>query len=91
MPAEMLRTALRMLDGAPLKLAVYSRTPSRDVLSGHPHRRMPMEAAQAANELFATLRELDADDVQLIWVEEPARRARVGRCGTDCNAQRLPD
>jgi L-threonylcarbamoyladenylate synthase len=71
MTAEMLTTALRMLDGAPLKLAVYSRTLPRNVLAGHPHRRMPMQAAQAANELFATLRELDAEDVHLIWVEEP--------------------
>jgi L-threonylcarbamoyladenylate synthase len=71
MTAEMLRTALRMLDGAPLKLAVYSRTLPRNAVSGHRYRIMPTQAAQAANELFATLRELDAEDVQLIWVEEP--------------------
>ena len=33
------------------------------------HRRMPARPEQAAHELFAVLRELDAEGVQLIWVE----------------------
>lgn len=32
---------------------------------------MPQDAAQAAQELFAVLRELDATGVKLIWVETP--------------------
>jgi len=32
---------------------------------------MPEDAAQAAHELFAALRELDSTGVDLIWVEEP--------------------
>jgi L-threonylcarbamoyladenylate synthase len=34
-------------------------------------RRMPAEAWACAHELFAVLRELDAQGVQLIWVETP--------------------
>ena len=34
-------------------------------------RRMPLLPEQAAHELFAVLREFDAEGVQLIWVEEP--------------------
>ena len=32
---------------------------------------MPQDAAAAAHELFAVLRELDAQGVHLIWVETP--------------------
>jgi L-threonylcarbamoyladenylate synthase len=32
---------------------------------------MPDDAQQAAHELFAVLRELDATGVRLIWVETP--------------------
>jgi L-threonylcarbamoyladenylate synthase len=32
---------------------------------------MPARAEAAAHELFSVLRELDADGVSLIWVEEP--------------------
>jgi len=34
-------------------------------------RRMPAEAAAAAHELFAALRDFDTRAVQLIWVEQP--------------------
>lgn len=34
-------------------------------------RRMPLDAAAAAHELFAALREFDASGVPLIWVEAP--------------------
>lgn len=36
-----------------------------------PQRAMPADAAAAAQELFAVLRELDATGVPLIWVETP--------------------
>jgi L-threonylcarbamoyladenylate synthase len=32
---------------------------------------MPDNAAEAAHELFAVLREFDARGVQLIWIEQP--------------------
>jgi L-threonylcarbamoyladenylate synthase len=32
---------------------------------------MPLHAEAAAHELFAALRELDGEGVDLIWVEEP--------------------
>lgn len=71
MPADLLNTALQMLGDSALKLAVYSRTvplPRGCVLS---RRAMPDDPDRAAHELFATLRELDAEGLDLIWVEEP--------------------
>jgi L-threonylcarbamoyladenylate synthase len=52
-------------------LAVYSRTVSVPQSAGVVSRRMPANARAAAFELFATLRELDAQGVSLIWVEQP--------------------
>ena len=71
MPAQMLHTALHMLGDEPLKLAVYSRGVPLAIAGGVRHRRMPARADQAAHELFSVLRELDAEGVQLIWVEDP--------------------
>jgi L-threonylcarbamoyladenylate synthase len=71
MTGTMLNTALQMLGASPLKLAVYSRTVA--LPAGSPLRRRVMPAApeEAAHDLFAALRELDATGVDLIWVEEP--------------------
>jgi L-threonylcarbamoyladenylate synthase len=55
-------------------LAVYSRTvrlPRRAVDLGLVARQMPDSARAAAFELFAVLREFDAQGVGLIWVEQP--------------------
>lgn len=75
MPAEVLRQALQVLDapgqGSSLKLAVYCRTLPRSVARGLIYRAMPYEAAPAAHQLFATLRELDDQGAHLIWVETP--------------------
>jgi L-threonylcarbamoyladenylate synthase len=73
MPTAMLHTALQLLGGSPLKLAVYSRgaLPAAAVAAGVRHLRMPASPEPAAHDLFAALRELDAAGVQLIWVEEP--------------------
>ena len=71
MPAEMLNTALQMLGDSPLKLAVYSRTVRLPPRSALKRRVMPADPDRAAHELFATLRELDAEGPDLIWVEEP--------------------
>lgn len=52
-------------------IATWSRailkTPSRTVL----RRRMPNDAASAAQQLFAVLREFDDQGVKLIWIETP--------------------
>ena len=71
MPSAMLHTALQVLGDQPLKLAVYSRGVPPAGARGVRHRRMPALPEQAAHELFSVLRELDAEGVQLIWVEEP--------------------
>ena len=56
-------------------VAVYSRSPAAAAArtAGHVrlHRTMPDNAAAAAHELFAVLRELDAAGVSEIWVQEP--------------------
>jgi L-threonylcarbamoyladenylate synthase len=76
MSAQQLRDALELLgpQALNLKLAVYSRarlTAGRGVES----RRMPDDPVAAAHELFAVLREFDAQGVQLIWVEQPPDEA----------------
>ena len=71
MPAAMLNTALQMLGDSPLRLAVYSRTVTLPHGSRLQRRAMPDDPDRAAHELFATLRELDAHGLDLIWVEEP--------------------
>ncbi len=71
MTTGMLKTALDMLGGDSLRLAVYSRSIPSGVATGLVHRRMPARPEQAAHELFAVLRELDEQGVHLIWVEEP--------------------
>lgn len=70
MEGGMLRTALEVLGEAPVKLAVYSCT-ALPAPRGVLWRRMPAGAAEAAQELFAALREFDAAGVDLIWVETP--------------------
>jgi L-threonylcarbamoyladenylate synthase len=55
-------------------LALYSRTiraPRAASALGLVARRMPDSARAAAFELFAVLRELDAQGVGLMWVEQP--------------------
>jgi len=49
-------------------IGVYSRT-ALPAQPGVLHRTMPVHPAQAAHELFAVLRELDAYGVRQIWVE----------------------
>jgi L-threonylcarbamoyladenylate synthase len=52
-------------------IAVYSRAQMQSASTNILLRRMPEDAAQAAQQLFATLRELDQPDIKLIWVETP--------------------
>ncbi len=71
MSAAMIDAALQVLGREPIRLAVYSRRERRGGGPGVVFRRMPGEPAAAAHDLFAALRALDAEGVQLIWVEEP--------------------
>jgi L-threonylcarbamoyladenylate synthase len=71
MARPQLHTALQMLGGSPLKLAVYSSPLPPGTGAGVHHRVMPEQAADAAHELFSVLREFDDQGAQLIWVEEP--------------------
>lgn len=58
----------------PQAVGVYSRLdwgPALPLPQAWVYRRMPDDAAAAAHELFAVLRELDDADVSAIWVERP--------------------
>lgn len=72
MDTPMLRSALEVLQGAPAPqgLAVYSRTVRR-APPGIALRAMPDDAGAVAHELFAVLRDFDAQGARLIWVETP--------------------
>ena len=71
MDAQALQTALDLLGADASGIAIYSRaivqTPSSRVL----RRRMPDDAQETARQLFAVLRDFDAQGVRLIWVETP--------------------
>lgn len=56
--------------GLPPGLAVYSRS-ALAVPGGVLHRPMPQDPAAAAHELFAALRELDAQGARHLWIEAP--------------------
>ena len=71
MATALLDTALQVLAAAPAGLAVYSRSALAGLSPAVRQRRMPADPQAAAQELFVVLRELDAEGVQLIWVEEP--------------------
>ena len=71
MDARALQAAVSMLhDAVPPGLVVYSRT-ALACPPGVAHRRMPGDAASAAHELFAALRDFDAAGARLVWVEQP--------------------
>jgi L-threonylcarbamoyladenylate synthase len=71
MDAPSMQTALDVLGAQAAGIAIYSRailqTRSGRVL----RRRMPDDAAETARQLFAVLRDFDAQGVPLIWVETP--------------------
>jgi L-threonylcarbamoyladenylate synthase len=70
-----LQTALDLLgqvqDGVPGSIGVYARTPLRNRSVQVLLRSMPDDAAAAAQELFAALRNFDSQGVRLIWIETP--------------------
>lgn len=69
MAGPMLQTALDLLESDAPRMAVYARRPIKSRANNLLIRRMPDDAAAAAQQLFATLRAFDAQGVQLIWVE----------------------
>jgi L-threonylcarbamoyladenylate synthase len=82
-------TAAAAADTSPGTVAVYARSPLR-VSTPALHRQMPDDAAAAAQQLFAVLRELDALGVSQIWVQAPPQalewdgvRDRLSRAAAD--------
>ena len=75
MDGKALQTALDVLgrdfDGGQATIAVYARSILRVPSSKVLYRRMPDDAGAAAQQLFAVLRDFDAQGVKLIWVEQP--------------------
>jgi L-threonylcarbamoyladenylate synthase len=71
MDAQALQTALDLLGPGAAGLAIYSRAIMQTRSGQVVRRRMPDDAAETARQLFAVLREFDAQGVRLIWVETP--------------------
>lgn len=67
---DMLGGDVKPSGGGPV-IATYARTVLRSRSSGVVLRRMPDDAASAAQQLFAVLRDFDDQGVKLIWVETP--------------------
>jgi L-threonylcarbamoyladenylate synthase len=70
MNAKALQTALDLLGTEAKNIAVYARSALHCKSSAVLLRRMPQDAKATAQQLFAVLREFDAQAVKLIWVEE---------------------
>lgn len=71
MDAAALQTALDLLGADAAGIAIWSRAILQSRSTRIVRRRMPDDAAAAAQQLFAVLREFDAAGVSLIWVETP--------------------
>lgn len=73
MSARELQAGLDLLgaDAQRAGLAVYARSPLQRVAAGVLLRRMPDDAEATAQQLFAVLRDFDAQGARLIWVESP--------------------
>jgi len=71
MDAKAIQTALDLLGADAAHIAVWSRAELKSRSSKLLLRRMPDDAAAAAQVLFATLRDFDTQGVKLIWVETP--------------------
>ncbi len=69
MDAKALQTALDLLGSDAKNIAIYARAPLKPLSSHIILRRMPSDAIATAQQLFAVLREFDAQNVRLIWVE----------------------
>ena len=71
MDARALQAGLDVLGADAANIAVWSRAPITSRSPRLVRRRMPDDARAAAQQLFAVLREFDAQGVRLIWVETP--------------------
>ena len=71
MKAGALQAALDLLGSDAAHIAVYARDVLRIKSTKVLYRRMPGDAAAAAQQLFAVLRGFDARGVKLIWIETP--------------------
>jgi len=71
MDARALQAALDVLGAEAAHIAIWSRAVLRSRSARVIRRRMPDDAGAAAQQLFAVLREFDAQGVRLIWVEAP--------------------
>ena len=69
MDAKAIQTALDLLGSDAAHIAVYARSIVRIKSEKVLYRRMPDDALAAAQQLFAVLRDFDAQGVKLIWVE----------------------
>lgn len=71
MDARAIQTGLDVLGPNAAHIAVWARSVPRSRSQRVIQRRMPDDAAASAQQLFAVLREFDAQGVKLIWVETP--------------------
>ena len=69
MDAKAIQTALDLLDADAAHIAIYARSIVRIKSSKVLYRRMPDDALATAEQLFAVLRDFDAQGVKLIWIE----------------------
>ena len=75
MDAAALQTALDLLGTEAANIAVYARAVLRVKSAKVLYRRMPDDALATAQQLFAVLRDFDAQGVKLIWIEPPPEAA----------------
>ena len=71
MDAGALQAALDLLGSEAAPIAVYARAVLRIRSTNVRYRRMPDDAGATAQQLFAALRDFDAQGVKLIWIENP--------------------
>ena len=69
MDAKAIQTALDLLGAEAAHIAVYARSIVRIKSSQVLYRRMPDDALASAEQLFAVLRDFDAQEVKLMWIE----------------------
>jgi L-threonylcarbamoyladenylate synthase len=65
-----LQTALELLGADAAHIAVYARSMLRVKSDRIVYRRMPDDAGATAQQLFALLRDFDAQGIKLIWIEQ---------------------
>ena len=69
MQAGAIQTALDLLGADAAHIAVYARSIVRIQSAKVLYRRMPDDALATAEQMFAVLRDFDAQGVKLIWIE----------------------